>query len=590
MAHFRTGIATISRSLKIVKADQSFYHFIGWENPIYLEQSVCREDFPKLKESLEAAFDTGEPALSAYRVQRPDKSLHWVVAGISGRRQDTGEMLLNLNIQSVEDLEQELRGMSDEIDELDAYMDIMNQIFFRYDVKKDDFCIFTGGKSQHLKLFRGSLQKWKADMLAKHNFSSKFLETFNGFCENLCQAAHHFSHEIMMPNLIRSDDVELYQLKGRTITDSHGNPLVLGCVYAMTKNSRRKKIGLGAETGRDEMTGLLSKRAITDYIKNIIDSGAEGNYYLCVLDIDNFKYINDNFGHMFGDEVIVTVADILKDAIGERGVAGRIGGDEMMLFLENIENRADLKSILRTIRTNVEWAYQDVRKDLHLSCSMGTAAWPADADNYNDLFKIADKMLYLAKEKGKNRYVIYIPDIHSDLIKENKPAAASGGSKGAGHVDKEQLLLEMIENFLHHRIWKIQFVLEQTVAAFHLAQADIYFDEPVFIDAHCRADGGAVTLQRLNCTESVKFRQLFNDNNLAVIDHTADLEFSCPEAYNSLSEQHITAALIYRMEGKIPGYVTFFREDSSSRLWAASDKIYLNLIGKMIELVIYGRQ
>lgn len=590
MTHFKTGIATIDKEFKIVKADRSFYQFIGWENPLFLEQSVFREDFPKLTASMETVWDKGEPRISTYRVQRPDGSLHWVIVDIVRAETEGQEGLLKLNIQSIEDLEQEICALGDEVHELSAYIDIMDELFFRYNSEEDDFCIFIGGERQRMRLFRGSLEMWEKSLAARHPFTEKYAESFQAFCKDLREGTHHFSHEIMLPHLFGADTKELYQLKGRTITNSQGKTLVLGCFYTMSKNSQRRKSRSGTDAGRDEMTGLLSKRSITEYIKNIIASNAEGNYYLCILDVDNFKSVNDNFGHMFGDEVLITVSDIIKDAVGERGVAGRIGGDEMMFFLENIVDRADLKSILRTIRTSVEWAYKDMKEELHLSCSMGAASWPTDVDNYDDLFKLADKMLYLAKENGKNRYIIYTPNIHGDIWKKDSAVpTVDAGQVKRQNINKEHLLLELTENFLHRGLWGIQSVLEQTGIAFRLKGVDIFYDEPVFTAAHWRDDGGEVGDLQLSYTNSTQFRQLFNENHLAVINHTVDLEYACPEVYDSFNKQHVTAALIYRMEGKVSGYVFFVKEDASSRLWSEHDKAYLNLIGKMIELVIGGR-
>lgn len=589
MANFNTGMVTIDQEYRIVRADQKFYQFIGWENPIYLEQSVCPEDFPRLREILEQAAAAGERAVASYRVLRPDQTLHWVAADIAAADfTQLPDGCLTLSIQSIDDLEREICGLNDEIRELSTYIDIMDEFFFRYDVEKDDFFLFMGGDKQRVRLFHGSLDKWEKMILDAPGFSEKYLETFERFCGDLRQGTRHFSHEMTMPHLLRGDEKELYLLKGRTITDSGHNAVVLGCVYTMAKNSRRRKTRLGADAGRDELTGLLSKRTVVDYIHNVFDAGAEGVCYLCVLDIDNFKTVNDNFGHMFGDEVLMTVADIIKDAVGERGVAGRIGGDEMLIFLEDIKDRVDLKSILRTIRSGVEWAYKDVREDLQLSCSMGAAAWPTDADNYNDLFKVADKMLYLAKESGKNRYIIYTADIHGELIHGENPVATMARRK-VMNIDKERLLLELTENFLHRGIWSAQFVLEQTGTAFGLAETDVFYDEPVYTAMHWRADGRPLSEEQLPYANSTKFRQLFNENKLAAVNHTADLEFACPEAYRNLLAQGVQSALFYRMDGVIPGYVAFYKEEISSRLWTESDKIYLNLIAKMIELIIGGR-
>lgn len=590
MAHFKTGVATIDQNLRIVRADRDFFQFIGWENPIFLEQSVFGEDFAKLRASLESVFVTGERAVETYRVLRPDGSLNWVVADIVRKESDEPEELVCLNIQSIDLLEQEFSALSDEVCQLGTYLEVMDEIFFRYSVEEDNFCLFTCGGGQRVRLFRGSLDAWEKSFVEEHSFTEKkYLEAFRCFCADVRQGNCSFSHEVMMSNLVRGAGKELYLFKGTTISDAGGKSLVLGCIYTLAKDSHRRKSRLGADAARDEMTGLLSKKTIADYIRNFMETKSGGTSYLCVLDVDNFKSVNDNYGHLFGDEVLMTVADILKDSVGDRGVVGRIGGDEMLLFLEDIVDRVDLKSILRTVRTNVEWAYKGVKDDLHLSCSIGAAAWPTDADNYNDLFKIADKMLYQAKAGGKNRYIIYTADIHQGLLTGDDSAPVAFVKRQNVNINKEQLLLGLAENFLHRGMWGAQFVLEQTGLAFGLAETDVFYDEPVYTAMHWRADGKPLESGQLDYADSAKFRQLFNENNLAVINHTADLEFACPEAYASLSAQGVTSALIYRMNGTVSGHVVFFKEDSSFRMWTESDKMYLNLIGKMIELVIGGR-
>lgn len=589
MAHFKTGSATVDRNLQIVRADRDFYQFIAWENPIFLEQSVFREDFAKLKASLESVFDTGERMIETYRVLRPDDSLHWVVADIKKCDPVDRRELVCLNIQSVDTLEQELGAMNDEVRQMDAWLDIMDNVFFRYHAGEDSFCLFMSGRGQRVRLFRGSIEAWESSFVGERAIAEKYQEAFRRFCEDVRQGTHSFSHEVMMCDPAGGDGKELYLLKGTTISDVGDPPLVLGCICASAKNSHHRESCFGADASRDEMTGLLSKKTITDYIKNYMETKAGGTSYLCVLDVDNFKSVNDNFGHLFGDEVLMTVANILKDSVGDRGVVGRIGGDEMLLFLENIVDRVDLKSILRTVRTNVEWAYKGVRDDLHLSCSMGAAAWPSDADNYNDLFKIADKMLYQAKAGGKNRYIIYTADIHRNLLTADESAPVAFVRRPNVTINKEQLLLELAGNFLHRGMWGAQFVLEQTGLAFDLAETDVFYDEPVYTAMHWRADGKPLENKRLDYADSDKFRQLFNENGLAVINHTADLEFVCPDAYASLGAQHVTSALVYRMNGKVSGHVVFYKEEATFRMWTESDKMYLNLIGKMIELVIGGR-
>lgn len=590
MAYFSTGKATIGKELQLIKADKEFYGFIGYENPLYLEQSVYKADWPKVKAAIMEAFATGGQTMEAYRTIFPDGSVQWVVADIRRKEYGTAEQVVELNIQSIEELEQDFCRLGDTIQEYGVYLDILDELFFRYDIEKDSLTLFIGGEKQRMDLYSGSLNGWEEALIQKGAFGDgdKYREVFDEMCNDLQQGTRHFSHELQLPNLIHGDSKELYLFKGKTIADSAGELRVFGCVYSIAKNSRRKKTALGADTARDEMTGLLTKQTIVDYIQKSMINKTSKLSYLCVMDVDNFKYVNDNFGHMFGDEVLITVADIIKDAVEDCGVAGRIGGDEMMIFIENVADRAELKSVLRTIRTNVEWAYKGVRDDLHLSCSMGAAAWPKDADNYDDLFKIADKMLYRAKENGKNRYIIYTPEIHGNPL-ENTVADVPVVKNNTMGTNKEHFILELTEQFLLKSIFTVQMTIDCAGPMFDLAQVNVLYEEPVYKPMHWRADGAAYKEFDISFMHTTKFRALFNEDHLAVINHTVDLEFSCPRAYEVLKAHNVNAALIYEMNHKVPGYVLFLKEGHSSRLWSESDKVYLNLIAKMIDLVIGGK-
>lgn len=590
MAYFNTGTVTIDKNLKLLKGDKGFFALILWENSQFLAESVYKDDFPEVKAICEKVWETGEKMFVTYRVFSKGETTHWVVGGVE-KVKLAGEDVLELSIQSVADLELEMSTLQDEICELGTYLDILDELFFRYDVEKDDFTLFMGGEKQRVVVYSGNLDSWEQSLEERDAFKEeKYRETFVNLCQDLQQASRHFSHEIMLPHLVRGDEKELYLLKGRSVVTTSGRDLVLGCVYTISKNSRRRKTRMGADAVRDEMTGLLSKQTIIDYIHSTMDSKADYTCYLCVMDLDNFKYVNDHYGHMFGDEVLITVADILKEAVGERGVVGRIGGDEMMIFLERITDRADLKSILRTVRSNVEWAYKGVKEDLNLSCSIGVAAWPEDAQDYDTLFKIADKMLYRAKENGRNRYIIYTPEIHGDVLNATPteaPVVERRKMLSAG--SKERFMMELTEFFVFRTLWNLKMVMEETGSIFGLSEMNIFFDEPAYEAAHWRADGQVVEEKFLKYAGTTQFRQLFDENNLMVVNDVANLQFACREAYEALKEQHVTAALIYRMEGSVPGYVTFYKTEQVTRLWPDSDKAYLNMIGKMIALYLSGR-
>lgn len=123
---------------------------------------------------------------------------------------------------------------------------------------------------------------------------------------------------------------------------------------------------------------------------------------LIVLDIDNFKYINDTFGHLYGDAIITMAAGGIVSVLDSDSIVGRFGGDEFFIFLTGIE-RAKLENKLESIRLAILQMRDDIDNDNSVSCSMGVTFGHTGSE-YEELFLQADSALYVAKKNGKNRF------------------------------------------------------------------------------------------------------------------------------------------------------------------------------------------
>lgn len=103
---------------------------------------------------------------------------------------------------------------------------------------------------------------------------------------------------------------------------------------------------------KDFFTGLLNKRACKEYVQDSIATNKD-IHYMAMIDIDNFKNVNDTYGHLYGDKVILKVAAIINSALNGRGIVGRFGGDEFFIFTNWITKESQLRSILTFIKQKV---------------------------------------------------------------------------------------------------------------------------------------------------------------------------------------------------------------------------------------------
>jgi diguanylate cyclase (GGDEF)-like protein len=151
---------------------------------------------------------------------------------------------------------------------------------------------------------------------------------------------------------------------------------------------------------KDEMTGLYNQR----FLETIKSRYAKSNTKVGVIfiDIDNFKYYNDTFGHDVGDEVIKTVAECIKSSIRELDFAFRYGGDEFLVFIIN-QNKDVLLKIANRIFNKINSIENE--KFGKISVSIGIALYPDDSKNLDEVIKMADKNLYIAKTSGKGQII-----------------------------------------------------------------------------------------------------------------------------------------------------------------------------------------
>jgi len=158
---------------------------------------------------------------------------------------------------------------------------------------------------------------------------------------------------------------------------------------------------------RDFLTGLYNRRyffkSMDEYINE--EDGLHEQFAVGMLDIDNFKKINDTYGHDFGDKVIVHLADVLMSSTNYRDIVSRFGGEEFCIVLKNI-NRFSAVEIFDRLRKDVESSviYTDKKEAIQFTVSIGVALY--SEDGLEEVINQADMMLYNAKNAGKNQVLI----------------------------------------------------------------------------------------------------------------------------------------------------------------------------------------
>jgi diguanylate cyclase (GGDEF) domain len=176
--------------------------------------------------------------------------------------------------------------------------------------------------------------------------------------------------------------------------------------YAINKKTQ-SVIGLQKEIVTDPMTGIYNKAGSHKVLTKLC---AEEKGILLMIDLDSFKLVNDIYGHDMGDRILIRFAELIQQALGEDNMAGRIGGDEFIGFIKNTDDEEDVSKVTKFLNREIVKSAKEYMGDdmnIPLGTSIGAVRCPVEGTDFEDLFKLADKALYVVKQHGKHNYSMY---------------------------------------------------------------------------------------------------------------------------------------------------------------------------------------
>jgi putative two-component system response regulator len=209
-------------------------------------------------------------------------------------------------------------------------------------------------------------------------------------------------YELTMPD----GTTAWYEIILRTMWSREIVPKIKGVIGKLLDINEQKQelIRLENLAARDTLTNLYNRTTAQKMIEHYLTKSLGPRVAAFVfLDVDNFKKLNDNNGHNFGDKVLSNYAEIISNNIRSNDVAARVGGDEFIIFLKDQSNVMLVQKQINRLYD----AFKVMGEDQDCSISMGIALYPKDGTDYKTLSDCADQALYLAKNKGKNQYCFY---------------------------------------------------------------------------------------------------------------------------------------------------------------------------------------
>lgn len=349
-----------------------------------------------------------------FRLKKKNNGWHYNVVrihtekGMVENRRNIGVEIIDID-ESVGDYETAMDSLS----RVRLLMSLTDEFSFIYDKETNMFKMFKYDRFNRIILYDMDIDQWKREMLSRSYVKYDEKAMLDTLVLNMKIYADSFSIKMNCAIRTQSDIFEAVRFIGTVHNESSGNKIIVGRVVSdESVGHASTAMEIMNELQYDSLTGVYNKKTITEYAKKRIAEEKEKRIVIAILDVDNFKSVNDTFGHLYGDKVLARVGGRLKEIVGEDGVIGRIGGDEFMIVFNGLDDDQVLRGMLRAIRTQIKWEFAEDFENLSITCSIGASIFPVNGRDYEDLFKKADCCLYIAKEKGRDRYVFFRDEMH----------------------------------------------------------------------------------------------------------------------------------------------------------------------------------
>ncbi|MCR4902826.1 MAG: sensor domain-containing diguanylate cyclase [Butyrivibrio sp.] len=573
----------IDENMEIRQADASYYQLVGEDAAgLIFTRVIHPDDVNIIQAAVKVVMGTDKKYVAAARIRLKGGSYNWYFIGMSGYKSDIAMYISDVDLLGNAD-----SNYNPLANRYFEFMDMIDGYIMQYDMETGNLVITIPGIANQIKIYDGTMEEWKEYMLSEGVLAkgevNKFMELYNDILNGKQTINRQIRHEKLFG--MHSIDSCFYNCKA--FTEKGGKRYVLGIIYVINDKSDMQKIlqSKSLDTGyKDVGADVLNKRAITDYTMQLIDNRPNRRISIAIIDIDDFKNINDTYGHLFGDRVIRDVASVIKHAVGKNGLCGRIGGDEMFVVLEDLPDKEELRGIFRMIKTGLAELYDNdpVHNKIKITCSIGSATYPEDAMEYKSLFYVADKTLYLAKEKGKNRYIIYRDELHHDYVYAE--IESQTGKKGmTTRAGRNRALNNMILEYTVASHDRKKELLTQLCNVFSIDEIYIYDGIK-----HCfyQMFGNNPNInEEYYFVDKENYIKNFTKDGIFVIDNIDYFEGKSPTMFNLFNRVHLEQAVQYAMvkgEEIDLNLVVSFSRFNKKKKWSELEITSLGMMGCLI--------
>ena len=383
---------------------------------------VHPDDREMVRAEFHEQLKRGTDAKMEIRLLRKDGTVQWVLNKSRLLLDERGEECLHSAITDITGIK---RTNEDLLDKLERYEIILAQtenVLFEWDAVKDQIALSdTWEKIFGFAPIREGLRTYLTGGTHFHPDDLPLL--FDGI-SNIENGSHY---EMVEVRIATAKGRYLWcRIRATALRDKKGDLQKISGIIINIDAEKQAEQVLQDRAEKDSLTKLLNKHAgrkqAEEYFARFPDGVASA---MMIIDLDNFKQVNDQYGHLFGDAVLTKVAREIKKLFRNQDILSRIGGDEFLVLMRGVSDRVLVENRCQQLLNILQSIFQDQKNKMPLSCSIGVALSPQHGKTYYELFNRADQALYWAKARGKNTYTVYDEEIEKNQFHQGMISAVN---------------------------------------------------------------------------------------------------------------------------------------------------------------------
>lgn len=485
------------------------------------------------------------------------------------------------SLEQMEALQEELEL---EKEKKEIISSLYNDWIYEYNVKDKKITTVSGSSSPYRFLKEQEAQQQHPLIAALHP------DDREAFIRG-CQENHGNENSGYLEARILADgEYRWISLTTRVLKNRAGDMVSVIGKISDIHEKKKEELRLQTLARQDSLTGLLNRAAFYEQAESVLalaEQNRNQSLTMLIVDIDQFKQINEACGHLYGDTILVSMAASLRQVFGLEAVIGRFGSDEFTILLPQ-EEKENLKNKIQELKQVYAREVVELEDGYKVTCSVGVSRYGVDGTTLNELLKSADSALYYVKQTGRDGYAVCTEIIKKKFANATEKVISEEPKDEQRRISAEitEFALELLEsskdiqssmNMLLTKIGKRFRLAAVSIREYH--QQDL--PELSFFWHSMEIPKGLGVENIFSREELRRIRRDFCKNQIIEISDTETLSKQ-GSLYQIYTANNIRA--LYQCpfisEGKVFGYISYV--DDKPREWTEAEKQSLSLISRIV--------